>query len=271
MRLAVLVAALVVAWAALINIHTSFSPLSAPHAVASAVLAAAVAVQRISSVQKWLSRPRSKRKEHVHTLAQQTLMNLCMGRKLTPEIMSLSIHVWEVPLWYRKLFPYRLRCSLKKMVKRRPLRVFSKWLIRPALHRVDAVGLQKPIPSGVRFCKGTGLIGVCIANNDRSEYLALKVSDPRYTEALGVQTDDEWQAYEPAVTHNLSRQDALKLSRSYGQVLARVVQDPDSGEAIGCVTVSVRDDHTQAVQIARDGDFKRKLGDLAESVADVLA
>jgi hypothetical protein len=53
-------------------------------------------------------------------------------------------------------------------------------------------------------------------------------------------------------------------------VLARVVQDPDTGEGIGCVTVSVEDNQVPELQLTRDY-YSRELAALAKTVALMVA
>jgi hypothetical protein len=134
--------------------------------------------------------------------------------------------VWEVPLWYRKLFPYRLRATLKRFVGRLSPKHGTQLTLRPALSRVAAIGLLKQAPSGIRFRKGIGIIGVCIANNDRAEFVTLDITDAQRREALNSTTEAEWLSYGPEITHNLKLADAQKLSHSYGQVISLVIQDP---------------------------------------------
>lgn len=270
MNLTLLAAVALIVWAAVITINASFASLSPTQFVASVVLAIAVAIQRISGVQRWLTSSKNRRKDQVDLFAQQVLVNLCMGRTISPEMLHLCVHVWEVPLWYRKIFPYALRWRLKCAVRMRGLRLFASWVIRPALHRVIAVGLVKRAPSGVRFFKGIGLVGVCIANNDFAEFVTLKTSSSQYSNALKARSEAEWHRYGPAITHNLLLEDAVKLSHSYGQVLAKVVQDPDSGEAIGCVTISARYAGSTSLQITKNDNCQKMLTDLALSVGRLL-
>lgn len=234
------------------------------------MLILAVAIQRINGIQRWLTAPRNKRKEHVTTLAQQALIDLCMNRVISEELLDLCVHVWEVPLWYRRLFPYAVRTYLKRAITRKPLKYFAAWAIRPTLHRVAAVGLVKPTPSGIRFRKGSGLIGVCIANNDRSDFIALNVSNSRYRRALKSANEAAWTSFGPEVTHNISLKEAVRLSHLYGQVVAQVVQDSESGEAVGCVTISIRDSSIAAPQLAQDRSAKATLIDLATCLGSVL-
>lgn len=268
-RLPVLAAVALIVAAGFISLDSEVHPLDSKHFYATVILALAVVVQRASGVQAWLSRPRSARKERIEAAAQGTLINLCTSRTVTGELLELRVHVWEVPLWYRKLFPYKFRNFLRKMRTGSPDSTILT--LRPTLGRTAALGLLKQAPSGVRFRKGEGLVGVCITNNDRGEYLALDTSSAPYCDALNAATEATWQNYGTAVTHNLSLADARKLSHSYGQVIGRVVQDVHSGEAIGCVTVSVKTCEANVFDFKTDSKFLESITALAQNVALELA
>lgn len=270
-RISVLVAAVIVVWAAIINLDPVVHPLSNVHFYSGVVLAASVAIQRLGSVQSWLAKPHADRLAQIQTLAQITHMNLCMGRSVDRDLTDLRVHVWEVPRWYRRMIPYGFRSFLRRHAPGRRSEDDTKWIIRPNLVRVAAVGLVPQAPSGIRFRKGVGLVGVCVASNDRSEYSTLNIESPKYRTALRSATEDEWRNYGPKVTHNLSLADASKLSHSYGQVLGKVIQDTHSGEAIGCVTVSVKTCAPKAFNFRTDKKFRESVTDLAQSVAPLLA
>jgi hypothetical protein len=266
-RLTVLVAAVIIAWAAIIGVTSNVHPLNKTHLVAATVIALAVAVQRLNAVQTWLAKPRYIRRECIEALTQQTLINLCMNRTVTSELLELRIHVWEVPLWYRKVFPFAFRNFLRNL--RRGAHDSTAWTLRPTFSRTAALGLLKQAPSGVRFRKGIGLIGLCIANNDRGEYLALDVSSETYRRALRSTNEERWRKYGKEITHNLPLADARRLSHSYRQVIAKVVQDSTTGEAIGCVTVSVKTDDRAVFDLKTD-PFLNSLTNLVLSVAPLL-
>jgi hypothetical protein len=271
MVLIVVAAVAIIVWAAFISISASVQPLSGPKFVATTVLILAVTIQRINGVQRWLSKPKRSRKEQTDVLVQQTLIDICLNRTVSRELLDLSVHVWEVPLWYRRVLPYALRTAWKRVIARWIFRIFARWILRPTLRRVVALGLVKQAPSGIRFRKGLGLIGVCIANNDRSEFITLNTSSRKYQRVLNSSSESEWQQHGHEITHNLHLEDARKLSNSYGQVIAKVIQDMDSGEAIGCVTISVKGSSTTTLDIAGDEMFKSSVTTLAASVARILA
>jgi hypothetical protein len=266
-RVTVLATAVIIVWAAIIGVTASVHPLNKIHLAAATVVALGIAIQRLNAVQTWLTKPRNIRKERIEALTQQTLINLCMNREVTRELLDLRIHIWEVPLWYRKIFPYHFRGFLRSM--RRGARDSTTWTLRPTLNRAAALGLLKQAPSGVRFRKGNGIIGVCIANNDHGEYIALNIASSTYRRALHSKGDEEWRSHGAEVTHNLSLIEALKLSHSYGQVIAKVVQDSTTGEAIGCATISVKTTNP-AVSDLRTDLFLNSLTDLALAVAPLL-
>jgi hypothetical protein len=269
-RFVIFAAIAIVVWAAFVAIRASVSPPNYMQFGATVVLALAVAIQRINGIQRWLSSPKNKRTDSVDTIAQQTLINLCRDRPVTNELTHLCVHVWEVPLWYRKVFPYQLRLAFKRLIRVKHLGFLARYAFRPALRRVVAVGLVKPPPTGVRFSKGVGLIGVCIANNDPTGFVTLRTSSMQYREALKAKSESDWQNHGAPVTHNLELQDALKLARSYGQVIARVIQEPQTGEAIGCVTISVREANPNSFRI-NSAEVKQHALNLALTVAPILA
>lgn len=268
MRLVVYAAVAIVIGAAFIS--ASVKPLSVPQLIATTTLAIAALIQRINGIQRWLSAPRDRRQSHVEALAQKALVEVCMDRIVSQEMLGLRVHVWEIPLWYRRLFPYWMRDRWKRTVKRRPFSWLARYTIRPSLRRVAAVGLVNRAPSGVKFKKGLGLIGVCAANNDQADFITLDVSNTTYQNALKSANESDWRAFGPKITHNLDLEDARKLARSYGQVIALVVQDNDSGEAIGCATISIKPVKKRSQRVTEE-QFKRSLTDLTLALADVLA
>jgi hypothetical protein len=271
MRLVVFGAAVIVVGAAIITITDTVHPLKIPQLLAATILTLAVAVQRLSGIQRWLTAPASKREVHVKALAQRALVAVCMNRTVSTDLLDIRVHVWEVPLWYRRLFPYTLRGYMKRMVKLRIFSRFTKWVFRPTLRRVAAIGLIERPPSGVVFRKGFGLIGVCIANNDQAEFITLDVSSTKYRNALRSSSESEWEAHGPAVTHNIPLSDATKLAHLYGQVIALVVQHRESGEAIGCATISLKNGSHQRSHRVTEDVFKTNLTDLVLSLSHVLA
>jgi hypothetical protein len=269
MRGVVFVATAVVVWAGVVGVSVRNETATTPQLLTTTALTAATVIQRVNGVHKWLSGPKNRRRQQLEVLAQQTLLDVCRDRPISSDVIETYVHVWEVPLWYRRLFPYVLRSKLKEVVQHRPFNNFEGWVIRPSLNRVAAVGFVKPAPSGVRFRKGVGLVGVCVANNDRAQVITLNTESSTYHEAL---KSDEltWQGLSQQVTHELSLSDAQRLARSYGQVIGKIVQDMDTGEAIGCVTISAKNPR-QPLQLDRHESCRRKLNDLAMSSANVLA
>jgi hypothetical protein len=269
-QIVVLGAAAIVVWAAVIMIRQAVDPLRPFDAAAALILTLAVGIQRLSAIQRWLSSARDRRKEQITSLAQQALVEICSGRVVSQALMHFYVHVWAVPPWYRRLFPYGLRRFLKTRSDRRPVSFFTRWVIRPALERAAAVGLEKPATSGVRFYKGHGLIGVCIANSDPAELISLNVNSAAYKKALKAGTEEEWVAFGQAITHGISLEEATKLSHAYTQVIAKVVVDSQSGEPIGCVTASLREPLSVGYRLAQDQAARRAVTDLALSLRDVL-
>ncbi len=270
MRLAPLGVIAIVACAAAVSIGAEVHPFRPLQFAASAILVLAATAQRLNVVQRWISGPRDKRKQNIEMLAQQAFLDICSNRIVTEELLGLTIHVWGVPVWYRRFLPYALRRTLKSITRRLQPSLLARWTIRPALGRAAVVGLSTKAPSGIRFRKGYGLIGVCLADNDGLVLLTLDVSAPEYNKALRA-TRHEWAELDPVITHNLSLADSQKLAQSYGQVIAKVTQDVSSGEAIGCVTVSLKTSRrAAALKLDEDTTVRRALTVLSHALAEVL-
>ncbi len=271
MKAAVVIAVLVVIAAAAFSLVESLQQLTFWKVAAAVTLTLAALVQRVNAVQKWLSGPRDWRKEQVDQLAQQMLINVARDKFLSAEVLSLVVHVWTVPRWYRRLLPYRVRCAWKTCVSWKPFVRFNKWIIRPAFQRVVAFGLIRRMPSGVKFKKGRGLVGICVLNNDQAEFVTLSIDDPAYQRALRTKNSKTWKSLKPTLTHNLDHNDAVRLSHSYAQVIGHVVQSK-SGEAIGCVTISSSHAKLAAAHNLIDSTFVRtELKALALGVSPVLS
>jgi hypothetical protein len=270
--LSLLGAFIVIVLAAFIAINDDVKPVKTPELLATIVLALAVVIQRINGVQRWLAMPKSRRGRLIEGIAQETLAKLCMDRVISDALLELRVHIWEVPIGYRKIFPYKLRVWLKRLLPKTKFpKLSNARIIRPTMKRLAAAGLQKQGPTGIRFKKGDGIIGLCVANNDRSEILSVDISSPEYEAALALTDEESWRQQGPDITRNLSLEDAKRLANSYGQVIARVIQDVDTGEAIGCVTISVRDTDDPSLQIVNDQTIKRSLIYCAMSAANSLA
>jgi hypothetical protein len=260
----------IVVWAALFGIKASVHTTQGYALVSAVIIMMATAIRQLNAVQRWLNLPKSRREKFTEGIVQATLADICRGRAVTDTLLELRVHVWEIPLWYRRLFPYKYRVMFKRTTKIKFSKI-AKIAIRPALRRVAAIGLQKQAPTGVRFRKGEGLVGVCVANNDRSEILFVDVSRLEYREALGLADEESWSHKGTDITHNLSLDDARRLSKSYGHVIAKVIQDVESGEPIGCVTISLKESNGASREILDNEDVRRKLANCTLLTANSLA
>lgn len=255
--------------AGIYTVDNSFHPFDFAHFASATVVAVAAVVTRINAIPKLL-RPSDKRKKQLHSVAESGLMPLLMNKKVSDDLLSVTLHIWEVPSWYRRVFPFSLRLWLKKLVRGQRLQRFARYSRRPTLHRAAAVALQKREPSGVAFCKGIGIVGICLERNDPDELLKLDVQDPAYGSALASSCDD-WDQLGPEMTRGLVQSEAQILAKRHGQVVARVVRHPDRAEAIGCVTVSVRSNTKPALQIIISPAFVKELKRVAGASAEILA
>ena len=156
-------------------------------------------------------------------------------------LMHVSLHVWEVPLWYRRLFPYRYRNWAKRILRRINLgeKVIKSLSLRPRLHRVGFEQFDRAEPAGVPFRKGYGLVGFCIEDNDASHAYFADFSDPEVSSLLA-QGKEAWKKEKRVeLTKNLQFEDAKALAEKYGQAAAMVIRSRYSREPLGCITLSL--------------------------------
>lgn len=260
---------LVIVLAATVAIGKSLDPFHLPVFLSTLILALATAIQRIGTVQRFVSGADPKRDTEVQRFAQGALTACVRGQRVRVETLTLVVHVWEVPLWYRRAFPYSFRNHLKSLVRRLGLSRLIQYSLKPTLNRVAAVGLKKPTPSGIPFTKDVGLIGVCLAANDPTTVFTLDIASPEYAAALKMSAAD-WDTLDAKLTNAIGLEQAQQLARKYGQVLARVVQDPETGEPVGCVTISVAQTTVRELQLLDRPCYKDELTTLADTVGSLL-
>ena len=84
-------------------------------------------------------------------------------------------------------------------------------------------------------------------------------------------SDQAWAALGPARTHGLSREEAVALAAKYRYVIAQIVHDADSGEAIGCVSISANSCLRGSTPLTEDAKAQARLAELARTMASSLA
>jgi len=234
------------------------------------VLALCAAIPVIKGIAGWLGNRNPDRCNEARAAAQISLRRLIQSHRRHGGVVALElkIHVWQVPLAYRRTFSYSRRDQFKKAVrKHRHLKGISEKLaIRPALERVAVVGLRDPSSSNVTFRKRVGLVGCCIEENTKEWVHKLDATSHEYREALDLD-EDAWDG-NPTVSRGLALSDAKLLARYYGKVIAAVVQS-DEGEAIGCVTMSTNP-NVREFDIMADHAFGDELLYLSSSLKGPL-
>lgn len=260
--------AIVLLWAGFLSISSNFDPFDPSKLVASAVLTLGVVLQRLSSIQHYLS-PRKARGDRVHALAQEAVLNICAGERLGEPALSVMVHVWEVPLWYRRLFPYRLRRFLRRVGRHPRLSRLARRHMRPRLTRLAAAGLIKRGSSGIVFRKRVGLVGVCIAENQDGKILSHDITAPNYQDALA--SEEQWAQLPETITFGLTHEEAKTLAHRYHLVIATVAQSPTTGEAIGCITISVGEAPDGSLRFVKKKEWHWRAKALARTVSQQLS
>jgi hypothetical protein len=257
---------LVVAAAIILLVNSQDHPVSFWALVVSVAPIVAWFVERVAEERRWVARD-SRRADEITALAHASLIRLTKNRVLCDDTLGLMIHIWEVPLWYRSVFPLWLRNWLKRLVARRHFKRYASWRIRPTLKRTAAVGIVDRPTTGVRFTKGVGLVGRCIELNSENTILRLDVTTPEYEQALKL-GQEEWDDLRSKSTlpQNLHLEEASRLSETYGLVIAKALKARGSGEAIGCVTVSVGRTASQDLNVVTQPRFETELRELCSTL-----
>lgn len=145
-------------------------------------------------------------------------------------------------------------------------------MYRPKLQRVAAVGLSKRAPTpGLTFKKGVGLIGLCVEANDSETIFTLDTAVEPYRSAVAASDSTIWDQLNAVERRGLEYAEAKKLAQRYGEVIAKVVQDLETGEPIGCVTISIGPNTTQKLSVISRSHFSEALRTLAQTMSEELA
>jgi hypothetical protein len=207
----------------------------------------------------WI-RNSGRTREHAGMLAEQALINLSRDRILSQELLGLRIQVWRVSRWRQIL--YKLRPN---SVSGGHSAEKDKWAMRFSIRQLTSTGLTKEYKSAnIKFREGMGLVGLCLADNDRSSIVSLDIA-PRS------KPGSEWGNHSSEVTQKMSCEETRVLAAQYFQALSTVIQDPDSGRAIGCVTVSARNTPSANLDLKTDEVIHSGMSTLAATLSAILS
>src|ERR1039457_3834204 len=150
----------------------------------------------------------------VEQILQNRMSAMYRAGVLQGDSTMISAHVWEVPIWYRTIFPYGFRRRLRLLLPQR-LQCFG-W--RPRLVRVGQVGIRCRLPSEVVCRKGRGLVGIALRDNDPGAIYWIDLRDSEFVDALS-RGKIAWSQLNPALTHHLSFKNARLFADRYSQIL----------------------------------------------------
>jgi hypothetical protein len=227
--------------------------------IAGAAIAVSAALQFMAVLSDWLSSKEKPVRRDIEGILFNRLSVLYGNGTLIGNPASISMHVFEVPIWFRRIFSYKFRFRLREVF---PLWI-QKMAWRPALVRVGEAGMRRLPSSGVIFRKGYGLVGVTLQANETNNVYWVNFNDRELTEALS-RGPKAWKNEPKELTQNLRYEAARRLANRYSEALALVVQD-DTGEALGCLTIEAMqgssfDLHSNAALLAELGATADLLG-----------
>lgn len=100
--------------------------------VAAASIAISAGLQFLDAVSDWLSANILPVKRNVDQLLLNRLSAIYRTKILACNPATISMHVWEVPIWFRRIFPYNTRQHMRQIFPRR----MHKFAWRPKLARI---------------------------------------------------------------------------------------------------------------------------------------
>ena len=230
-RLVKLTFAAILVWATYTVTEKGIHSSSASLKVAATAIAISAALQFIAVANDWLSSNIIPVRRRVEQVLHNRLSALYRTGILTGNPSVISMHIWEVPIIFRKIFPYSFRQRLRIIFPRRMHRL--AW--RPRLVRIGEGGMRRLPPSGVSFRKGYGLVGIALQDNEHDSIYWVNFNDPSMQEALN-RGAEYWQTAPKELTQNLRYPAAARFAHRYSEALALVIQDTDTGEALGVLT-----------------------------------
>ena len=223
--------ALLLAWATYQVTVTGSSLKKETLKLAGVAIAVSAALQFMIVLNDWVSSKEKPVRRDVEHIISNRLAAFYENDILTGNPATISMHVFEVPIWFRRIFSYKFRFRLRE--------IFPLWMQkmawRPALVRIGEAGMRRLPSSGVIFRKGYGLVGIALQANETSDVYWLNFDSPELRQALS-RGSKAWKNEPKELTHNLHYEAARRLANRYSEALALVIQD-DTGEALGCLTI----------------------------------
>ena len=197
------------------------------------------------------------------------------GTEYNDEIMDVAIHVWEVPVWYRRFYSYKIRRWLKKHLSRSTFgkRVVSSLSFRPPLKRVGYQQFNRKPSSDIPFRKGYGLVGDCLLENRENDALIADFRNPILSSLLA-QGEEAWESASRGANktydaHKLHFDDAVSLAARYSTAAAQVLRNPQSGEPVGVITLSLPPWST--IDLKTSGQILKELDDVRHFAAGIVS
>lgn len=219
--------------------------------VSAVILGSPAAVAVVRGIRISTGRPTAHQK--VKSALQAGLIKIHQdeGFPRNADISRISMHVWVLPTWYRRL---ALRfAGLVHDDGDEPPR-FAPQLVRLSTYR-----FQDQRPSGVKFKLGVGLVGRCVARNKPNEILIMRYNTHPVKDALDTDDETVWRETDITINQNLPIKDAQKLAERYREVAAVAITEP-TGQPIGCLTLEL----PKKIRLKLDSDTNKKLNQLKQ-------
>ena len=145
------------------------------------------------------------------------------------DISQVSLHVWSIPLFWRIVVP-------AKMKRRQNVNSRTPILFRAPLIRLVSYRLEHHGHSNIsRLRKGVGLVGRCVARNNKRKIHIVRFYKPEFQQALA--SEESWYESKPNINQGLKRELGEELAERYSQAAALVLQA--NGCPLGCITLEL--------------------------------
>ena len=227
----------------------------------STVVVAAISVLELSDRLLWGHIPFQRRRRRATVAAREALNDIYSSQTLTLDYQLMSIHVWEVPRWYRFLFQFRFREFLRRHIN-------DRHAYRPHLRRLAHYCADPADGARHKWRKTEGIFRQAMGRDHRNRNPVAEIDYRRqeYADLAAANDEEAWDQAHPRLTLGMSYEQFLSVYEKYAQVVAIGLRR--NGENVGCLTLEAREEARE--QIIGNSALYDKLVELSSDITEIV-